>query len=121
MLRRHKRLVGVFTFLPYAWLALQLVPVILFVLSIGGLGRPERAFGLGLGLVGLGVVTLLVISVLWVWFLVDASFSPQVPERDRVLWILLLLLGTVLAMPFYWYLQIWRVAPFFAGPVTQAC
>jgi hypothetical protein len=111
MLRRHKRLVGALVFAPYVWFLALIAPMIWSAVAIGA-GRGEEAAVAGVGLMVLVGLALAVANVvLAIWFLIDACTSPRVPEQQRVMWILLLLLCNVLAMPFYWHQQIWRDTP----------
>jgi hypothetical protein len=111
MLRRHKRLVGALVLAPYVWAVALVAPLLLSALAIGS-GRGEEAAVAGFGLMALvGLALGIANVVLGVWFIVDACTSPHVPEQQRVIWILLLLLCNVLAMPFYWHQQIWREPP----------
>jgi hypothetical protein len=124
MLRRHKRLVGALTIWPFIWFALQVASTIYFatqnerfVLSLaagdGGSGLLSLLLSIPIVLATFagGMVAIASIVVLFVWFIVDACRSPRIPETERVTWILLLVLGNVLALPIYWYLKIWREPP----------
>jgi hypothetical protein len=124
MLRRHKRLVGALTIWPFIWFALQVASTIYFatqnerfVLSLAagdgesGLLSLLLSIPIVLATFAGGMVAIASIVVLFVWFIVDACQSPQIPETERVTWILLLVLGNVLALPIYWYLKIWRDPP----------
>jgi hypothetical protein len=107
MLRRHPRLVGLLTLSPFLWLALELVTMGAFaVFASTGRHAPVALGAIVLSTL-VGCVTACVTLVLWVWFLVDACRSP-IAESERTTWVLALVLGSVLAMPAYWYLRIWR-------------
>lgn len=50
-------------------------------------------------------------------FIVDVFRTERVPQDRRVMWLILLLVGGFLAMPVYWYLNVWREPPPPASPM----
>ena len=76
----------------------------LVVTVAGGLGDAEpdgmRA------LFALHIATMLIIIGLLIFYVVHAYRSPRVPEDRRVLWTILLLFGSMVAMPIYFWLYI---------------
>jgi hypothetical protein len=46
---------------------------------------------------------------LLVYYLLDVSQTKRMVEEQRLPWALLLLLTSVISMPVYWYVYIWRV------------
>ncbi len=80
-----------------------------------GASGPPLAF---VGLFAAHGCTMVVMLALVVFYAVDVFRSPHVPERQRVLWLLVLLLGGIVAMPIYWWLYLW--APTRAPPGPTA-
>lgn len=56
-------------------------------------------------------VLILALYGLTALFIVDLFRTERVPQDHRVLWLILLLVVGFLAMPVYWYLNVWRVPP----------
>jgi hypothetical protein len=56
----------------------------------------------------LHMFTVLLAMVLLVLYIVHIGMSGRVPRNRMALWIVLVLLGSMLTMPVYWYLYIWR-------------
>lgn len=53
------------------------------------------------------------LTILWIWvlviiYIVDVFRNDRVPKDKQVLWLIVILLGGIIAMPIYWYLYIWR-------------
>jgi len=51
---------------------------------------------------------MLVITVLLVIYVMNIFKNGRVKKNDRVLWLILLFMGSSIAMLFYWYLFIWK-------------
>jgi hypothetical protein len=58
----------------------------------------------------LGLVCDFVIAGLVLGHLVHAIRAPQLPRARKALWVAALVLGTFVAVPFYWYYHVWRPA-----------
>jgi hypothetical protein len=46
--------------------------------------------------------------VLFVIYLKDVFNNKYIEESKRVLWVLVLFFGNMIAMPIYWYINIWK-------------
>ena len=57
-------------------------------------------------LMGLHIATMLVILAATVAYVVHAWRSPRIQSDQRVLWLIVLLLGGFIAMPVYWWLYL---------------
>ncbi len=62
------------------------------------------------------ILALLLYGLL-VLFIVDVFRTERVPQDRRVLWLIVLLVGGFIAMPVYWYLNVWREPPPPAPPM----
>jgi hypothetical protein len=49
--------------------------------------------------------------VLLVIYLKDVFKNKYIEESKRVLWVLVLFFGNLIAMPIYWYINIWKHIP----------
>jgi hypothetical protein len=59
-------------------------------------------------LLPLHVATMLLTVGLTVVYVLHVFRSGRVREDQRLLWAAIIFVGNVLAMPFYWYLYVWR-------------
>lgn len=98
------------------------VYVVLFIASVFGLiafagvqagttpgADPGAALPVGVVvLFAAHCLTLTLAVALVVFYVVHAARSPALDSQARVVWIVVLLLGGMLAMGVYWYLQLWR-------------
>lgn len=57
---------------------------------------------------GLHFLTILWIFVLLIIYIVNVFKNDRVAKDKKALWVVVLFLGTMVAMPIYWYLYIWR-------------
>jgi hypothetical protein len=67
--------------------------------------------GAGVGFAAFGLIAILIMVsavVAFVALLIDACTNRCVPPDRQPLWILVLILGNVVAFPAYWYLVWWR-------------
>jgi len=54
------------------------------------------------------IATMLEIMGLLVVYIVHLFKTDRVPKDQKALWAVVIFLGSVLAMPVYWYLYIWK-------------
>ena len=102
-MRRYLLLVA--TLYPIAYF-LFFVAVIGIATASGG-GDPDGEFPIPFGLlVGLHIFTMLVSLALIVIYVIDVFRNPRVDPDHRVLWLILVLLAGMLAMPVYWGLHL---------------
>lgn len=77
------------------------------VATIRGGGEPDDQLPVPFGvLIGFHVGTILLALAATAAYVVDAWRSPQVKRDERTLWVLVLLLGGMIAMPVYWWLHL---------------
>jgi magnesium-transporting ATPase (P-type) len=53
------------------------------------------------------LLTMALILGLLVFYVAHAVRSPRVPDNQRVLWAIFLVLGSMIAMPIYFWLYVW--------------
>lgn len=69
---------------------------------------------LGIGFVGLfaaHLITILLIMGLMPFYIILAVKSTRLDETMRIVWVVLICMLGMFAMPVYWYLYVWRDAP----------
>lgn len=103
-------LVGLLTFLPLAYMVFFFVWFFVsffadFATSSHGKSSVPDAFAYVLVL-HLGAM--LLTMALTIFYIVHLFRSTVVPNDQKALWAVVLFLGNVIAMPIYWYLQVWR-------------
>ncbi len=54
------------------------------------------------------LLTMLVSMALLAFYVTHVFKSPRLPQDQRVMWLLVLFMGNMLAFPVYWYLHVWR-------------
>lgn len=54
------------------------------------------------------LLTILLVIGLMIFYIVDVFRNERVNKDMKVLWAVVLFMGTMIAMPVYWYLYIWR-------------
>ena len=62
-------------------------------------------------IIPLHLLSMLLIMGLTVFYIVNVFRNDRVNKDMKVLWAVVLFMGSLLAMPIYWYLYIWRDAP----------
>jgi hypothetical protein len=108
--KRSVVLVGLLTLLPLAYMVFFFVWIFVsffadFATSSHGKSPVPDAFAYILVL-HLGAMLLTV--GLTIFYIVHLFKSTVVPNDQKALWAVVLFLGNMIAMPIYWYLQMWR-------------
>lgn len=109
MSKTVKLLLGLATVWPVAYMFLFFVFIFSTILSGGGNPvNPPMEFVL---VFVLHLFTMLVIAALTIFYIVNVFRNERVEKDKKVLWAVVLFLGSLIAMPVYWYLYIWKPAP----------
>jgi intracellular septation protein A len=91
------------------WPAVYFVAFIALVAeaTVRGGGDPDNDLLIPFGvLIGLHLATMLIIMAAAVAYVVHAWRNPRIDKDQRLLWVLVLLLGAPIAMPIYWWLHV---------------
>jgi len=56
----------------------------------------------------LHILTILLSWALIIFYIVHALRTIKPPDDMRIIWVIILVVGNVIANPIYWYLRIWR-------------
>ena len=108
-LKTTKLLLALVTLVPLAYVLFLFVTIFLHVSSLL-VGIPERNIFLELFetlfLFHLGMM--LWIAVLTIVYAVHIARNEALKNEIKAVWVTAICFGNVLAMPIYWYLQIWK-------------
>jgi len=112
MPKSTKLLIGLFTALPLitcGYLAVRFLTVFFAIFENGGNVNPERIWDtfyelFGIQLATLGIVILLLGVYLWHLLVVHAR---QHIRANVPVWVIAFLLVPIVAMPVYWFVNIW--------------
>lgn len=109
MSKTLKVLLGLATVWPSAYIILFFAFVFSTIMSGGGNpANPPVEFIL---IFVLHLFTMLVIAALTVFYIVNVFRNQRVEKDKKALWAVVLFMGSVIAMPVYWYLYFWKPAP----------
>src|SRR4030095_5425561 len=113
-----KILLGIATVWPFCYMIFFFLFMVssFFLARAGGDSAIEPSFLL---IVPLHFLTMLVITALTVFYIVNVFRNERVDKDKKVLWTIVLLMGSMIAMPIYWYLYIWSDSPAAANPKPQ--
>ena len=89
------------------WPFLYMILFMGFVLSSFFLRGNEPGFIWAI-IIPLHILTMLWIMGLTVFYMVNVFRNDRVIKDMKVLWAVVLFMGSIIAMPIYWYLYIWR-------------
>jgi len=95
--------VAIIGFVSYGLPALRLLGKPEALQAVRGLQESRVAFVLGIS-------SEFAIVALVLGHLVHAARTRQLSGSERVFWVAALLIGNFVALPFFWYLQVWRPA-----------
>lgn len=101
-----KKLLGLLTAWPFAY-------ALLFIFFVLGMmfERPGRISDLFPLVIVVHLLTVMLALGLLVFYLIDVFRNDRVHKDQKALWAIVLFFGGAIAMPFYWYLNIWRDPP----------
>lgn len=109
MSKTLRLLLGLVTVWPFAYLILFFLTIFSLIFFVGaepGTGPPP-AIAL---IFPLHILTMLFSMALIVFYIVNVFKNDRVEKDKKVLWAVVLFMGSAIAMPIYWYLYIWKEA-----------
>ena len=101
MKKTGKIIIGILTVLP-------IVYIIYFIASFFNFSNDLENFEL---MMMLHLFTMVLTIGLLIFYIVNAYNSKKLTTDKRSLWIIILFLGSFIAMAIYWYLYIWKSRP----------
>ena len=105
-----KILLALATLWPFFYLILFFAVVFSTVVFMPGTGEPGPPPLIAL-ILPLHLFTMLAGIALIVFYIVNVFRNDRVDKDKKVLWAVVLFMGSMIAMPIYWYLYIWRERP----------
>lgn len=102
MSKSKKIFLGILTIWPVIYIFLFFG--FFFLTMIGG-GDSEIMFRF---MFTMHLLTMLLMVALLIIYIRDVLKNKMVPETRKTIWVILLLFGNIIAMPFYWYEYIWK-------------
>jgi hypothetical protein len=111
-----KLLLGLATLWPFAYLVLFFVVTFATELFMPGSRHQPGPPPLIALILPLHFFTMLVVLALLIFYIVNVFKNVRVEKDKKVLWAIVLFMGSMIAMPIYWYLYIWKSAPIFSYP-----
>jgi hypothetical protein len=105
MSRGNAIALGVFTAWPPLWAIILCCADI--AMKMSGVSNPGQEPSFFAIVIGLHCLTTLETLILFAIYNRHLFKSGRVPQDKRALWAVVLLLGNIVAMPFYWYFYIW--------------
>ena len=119
MKKSTKILLGLLTLWPFLYMILFFLFVFSTILFMPGQGREESGPPLFFVVfIALHLFTMLWIMALTIFYMVNVFRNDRVDKDKKVLWAVVIFMGSLIAMPIYWYLYIWKEAP--AGSLPSA-
>lgn len=120
MKKSGKILLGLATLWPFVYMIFFFMFIFSMFLFIPTAPPPGSGSGLGPGsgpsgppmfffvIFPLHLLTILWIIALTVFYMVNVFRNDRVNKDMKVLWAVVIFMGSMIAMPIYWYLYIWR-------------
>jgi hypothetical protein len=110
MKKPTKVLLGLATLWPFVYLILFFVVIFSTIVFVPGSGEPGPPPLIALILL-LHLFTMLAGIALIVFYILNVFRNGRVDRDKKALWAVVLFMGSMIAMPIYWYLYIWRETP----------
>jgi hypothetical protein len=107
MKKPTKVLLGLATLWPFFYLILFFVVIFSTIVFVPGSGEPGPPPLIAL-ILPLHLFTMLAGIALIVFYIVNVFKNDRVEKDKKALWAVVLFMGSMIAMPIYWYLYIWR-------------
>ena len=100
--------VGLLTFAPWAFFAYFFAHFASTIPDFPATGEPpEQFFRDFQWLFRLQMFFMLLVLALLAFYIIHLFRTDRVPNDKKALWAVVLFLGNLMAMPFYWYFYIW--------------
>ncbi|HDS08669.1 MAG TPA: hypothetical protein ENN73_00450, partial [Firmicutes bacterium] len=111
--KRNKVILGFFTIWPVIYIfVFILVAMIIVLIGIFTGGDEERFMPFLVGgsiiLMMFHFATIIVIWVMIIIYIIKVINNPDFEQANKVIWCLLIFFASIIAMPIYWYLYIWK-------------
>src|SRR5262245_16588551 len=101
---------AVLTSWPIAYIVLFICTAFVMILSDGTGGGQSTMSPVERIILPLHFLTMLVMLALLVVYGSDVFKTDRISQDKKPLWVVVLFLGNVIAMPVYWYVYIWKAS-----------
>jgi len=111
MTKGHKNILGIFTFLPVVMMLVYFAAIVLLIrdaLVFKDEDMPFPILGDVLWLVLLALLMGLLSFGLMVYYIIHAINNPQIDNNEKIIWVLLFVLASLVSFPIYWYMRIFK-------------
>jgi len=112
MSRKKKLMLGVVTFWPPLYMCIFMSFFFIEFVFVGS-GHPDLAGASFIVLFAMHAFTILMMLCLMVYYVLHALDNENLDDKSnkRLLWVLILFFGNMIAMPIYFYRYIWKTPP----------
>jgi len=107
MTKKKAIILGIFTILPILYFFTFMAFWVKMFTSINS-GGPERIHSLFYIIFPIHFAIMIEIIVLLVIYIKDVFKNTYLEESKKTLWVIILFFGNAIAMPIYWYINIWK-------------
>jgi hypothetical protein len=111
MTKGQKNILGIFTFLPVVLMMVYFTAIIFLIrdaMVFKDEDMPFPILGDVLWLVIIGLLMGLLSFGLMVYYIIHAINNPQIDNNEKIIWVLLFVLVSVVSFPIYWYMRIFK-------------
>lgn len=111
MERRKKLIWGIFSIWPICWMILFMCGALLLLMGTGFLESDEPApiLFIVMGFIMIfHFATIIEIWVMIILYLIRIIKDESIEQNNKILWVILIFIGNIIAMPIFWYLYIWK-------------
>jgi hypothetical protein len=111
MTRASRIWLGIFTFLPIVLLFVYLFLIVFLVRDAIRYGDEDMPFPILPEVLWMIILALsggLLSFGLLVYYIIHAINNKKIDSNERILWILIFLVGNIIAFPIYWFMRIWK-------------
>ena len=110
MNKSTKILLGLATLWPFLYMILFFIFVFSSIFFLHGPGGEQAGPPFFFVVFALHLFTMFWIIALTVFYMVNVFRNDRVEKDKKVLWAVVIFMGSLIAMPIYWYLYIWKEA-----------
>jgi hypothetical protein len=111
MTKGHKNILGIFTFLPALLMLVYFAAIILLIKDALIYKDEDMPFPILGDVLWLVIIALLlgVLSFgLMIYYIIHAINNTQIDNIEKIIWVLLFVLASVVSFPIYWYIRIFK-------------
>lgn len=111
MTKGQKNILGIFTFLPVVLMMVYFIAILFLIrdaMVFKDEDMPFPILGDVLWLVIIGLLMGLLSFGLMVYYIIHAINNTQIDNNEKIIWVLLFVLVSLVSFPIYWYMRIFK-------------